>query len=144
MKLTTITLIGFVLVVACAAKHGRSGQRRVWSEHLQGWHQLFGWVAFIVTLLIMMNPEFLALGLLGDAAFFDMLVLALSLQLRSVVFHAWRCFRDALTKAWSFVLRGVRRDFATLVFTLAPLGHMVLTLRDAAIKSLRQQVRILA
>jgi len=42
--------------------------------------------------LILINPEFLALGLLGDTAFFEMLVLALSLQMHLFVTRAfYRC-----------------------------------------------------
>jgi hypothetical protein len=46
-------------------------------------------VAVILAVLIVINPEFLALGLLGDAAFFDALVLLFSLQLQMVGARAW-------------------------------------------------------
>jgi hypothetical protein len=47
-------------------------------------------VAVIGAVLILINPEFLALGLLGDAAFVDLLVLLLSLQLQMVGAHVRR------------------------------------------------------
>ncbi len=143
MQLTTVILIGCVIAVACAAKSGRNGNKPAWSEHLDGWHKVFGLAAFLLTFLIMLNPEFLALGLLGDAAFFDMLVLALSLQLRSIVFQTWHCFRAAVTKASSFVIRGVRRDFCTLVLTLEPLGRAALGIGRVVTKFLRQNEHML-
>ena len=63
-----------------------------WWQHLKGLQKLLGLVAFVGVLLIMINPEFLALGLLGDTAFFDMLVLALTLQMHLLVVRVWqRC-----------------------------------------------------
>lgn len=53
---------------------------RQW-QRLQGWQRLFGVIAVVATFLIVLQPEFLALGLFGDTAFFDMLALALSLQM---------------------------------------------------------------
>lgn len=41
-------------------------------------------------MLMMLNPEFVALGLFSDAAFFDMVVLALSLQMHSLFIRACR------------------------------------------------------
>jgi len=140
MQLTTIILIGIMLAAACAAKAGQSRNKPAWSEHLKGWQKVFGLAAFILMILIMMNPEFLALGLLGDAAFFDILVLALSLQLRSVVFGVWQSLHVACSKILSFAICGVRRDFSMLLLTLAPLGSAVLRIRKVTIKSPRQQL----
>jgi hypothetical protein len=44
--------------------------------------KFIGVLSFAIEGKIVMNLEFLALGLLGDTAFFDLLVLALSLQLQ--------------------------------------------------------------
>jgi hypothetical protein len=41
-----------------------------WSQQLKGWQKLFGLVGVILAVLIIINPELLALGLLGDTAFF--------------------------------------------------------------------------
>src|SRR5262245_18231647 len=54
-------------------------------QHLEGWRKVLGVLAIVMTLLIVLNPEFLALGIIGDAAFFDVLVLAISLQLQVYV-----------------------------------------------------------
>jgi len=44
---------------------------------------LLGAAAMLVVLVILFNPEVAALGLLGDTAFVDLLVLLLGLQLRA-------------------------------------------------------------
>lgn len=67
-------------------------------QHLKGWQKIFGVLAVILTLLIIVNPELLALGLLGDTAFFDVLVLALSLQLHMIVTRTFRRCVDALSR----------------------------------------------
>ena len=69
-----------------------------WFQHLRGWQRLLGVLAAILTLLIVLNPEFLALGFLGDAAFFDMMVLALSLQMHTFAAGAFRACVKALSK----------------------------------------------
>jgi hypothetical protein len=80
------------IILAIAFNQGRGRTKRDWSQHLKGWQKVFGLVAFFAVLLIIINPEFIALGLLGDTAFFDMLVLALALQMHLVVVRAWqRC-----------------------------------------------------
>jgi len=43
----------------------------------------------VMTMIILLNPEFLALGLLGDSAIFDMLALALSVQMLVSVQWVW-------------------------------------------------------
>src|SRR5207302_10740399 len=63
-------------------------------RHLKGWQKIFGAFALILALVILLSPEFLAVGLLGDAAFFDLLVFALSLQLHVFATRAFHvCFR---------------------------------------------------
>src|SRR5581483_12166261 len=67
-------------------------------EHLSGWQKMLGLVAIILAVLILFTPEFLALGLLGDASFFDVLVMALSLQMLGIIQFGWRRLRDAALK----------------------------------------------
>lgn len=50
---------------------------------------MFGVIAVILAVLMLMNPDFLALGFLADTTFFDVLVLALSLQM--LVSFQWAC-----------------------------------------------------
>lgn len=86
------------MVLACAFKKDSVRTKPAWSQHLKGWQKVFGLVAFVSVLLIMINPELLALGLLGDTAFFDMLVLALSLQMVTFVTLAWQRSVAVLTR----------------------------------------------
>ncbi len=86
-----------MLVFASTRSDGKT--KLTWFRQLSGWKKIFGVVAIILTLLIVLNPEFLALGFLGDAAFFDMMVLALSLQMHTVAARAFRTCIDAFFKA---------------------------------------------
>jgi len=83
MQTHTIALAGVVILFACTLRRQRGEAKPAWSEHLRGWQKLFGVIAVVGVLLIMLNPEFLALGLLGDTAFFDILVFALSVQMHT-------------------------------------------------------------
>jgi uncharacterized membrane protein YkgB len=94
---TTILLLVALVLLACT--YSRSNRTKpAWSEHLKGWQKVFGLLAVIATLLILMNPEFLALGLLGDTAFFDVLVVALSLQMHLFVTRAFHRCVDVLCR----------------------------------------------
>jgi hypothetical protein len=97
MQRTTIILL-CLAIVAFAYVRDRKRNKPAWFQHLTGWQKLFGLIAFILALLIIINPEFLAIGLLGDATFFDMLVLALSLQMLVYVKWAWHSLRTACKK----------------------------------------------
>jgi hypothetical protein len=91
MQKITIILLGLALL-ACASTRSPDRTRRSRFQHLKGWQKLFGVLAVILTLLIILNPEFLALGLIGDTAFFDILVFALSLQMHGLATRAFhRC-----------------------------------------------------
>src|SRR5215472_13908813 len=82
MQTMPLILLGFALI-AFAINRARS-------QPLQGWQKLFGAVAFVFAVVILLQPEFLALGLLGDTAFLDLLVLAMSLQMHRFVSRALR------------------------------------------------------
>jgi hypothetical protein len=88
-----IAIILLVLLVLVSSTTRSSDKRKLTRfQHLKGWQKIFGVVAIVLTLLIVLNPEFLALGILGDTAFFDMLVLAMSLQLHTFAARAFhRC-----------------------------------------------------
>jgi len=89
MKLTTIILLGIAMA---AYRSARSvGTERSWFQNLKGWQRVFGMVALVLAVLILLNPEFVALGLLGDAAFFDLLVAALALHMHTYATSAGRC-----------------------------------------------------
>ena len=64
--------------------------RPAWIHRLTSWQLLIGLVALVVAAVIVITPEFYALGILGDSAFFDVLVLAITYQLRGIGSLVWR------------------------------------------------------
>src|ERR1043166_8012360 len=80
MQRVTIILLGLA-ILAYASTWSSNKTQPSRFQHLKGWQKIFGVLAVSFALLVVLNPEFLALGLIGDTAFFDMLVLAMSLQL---------------------------------------------------------------
>ena len=97
MRKAFIILLGLA-VLASATTRSSHAARTSWFHQLRGSQKLFGVIAAVLALLIVMNPEFLALGLLGDTTFFDMLVLAMSLQLHLYVTRAFRRLVAVLSK----------------------------------------------
>jgi hypothetical protein len=86
-----LTIILFALVMlACARTRSADRTRLTWLQRFEGWQKVLGAVAIILALLIILNPEFFALGIIGDTAFFDMLALALALQMHTFVARAIR------------------------------------------------------
>ncbi len=85
-----ILLVGLALIAFVLSR------RR--SQHLQGAQKLFGVIAVISTVLILLQPELLALGLLGDTTFFDMLVLALTLQMHTYAVQMTRMVVSVLSR----------------------------------------------
>ena len=84
MRQTVIVLasLGFIAYAIIL----RSGQRY---ERFTGWRKLFGFVAVVLAVLILLNPDLQALGLLGDTSVADVLAMALSLQM--LVIGQWAC-----------------------------------------------------
>jgi len=118
MKRVSIILLGLaILAYASTRSPGKTKSSRF--LHLNGWQKIFGILAIILTLLIILSPEFLALGLIGDTAFFDLMVLALSLQMHLFATRSFRSFVDVASK-------GVRRigipspGLRYLLFVLTP------------------------
>ncbi|MGH7970821.1 MAG: hypothetical protein ACREIC_19040 [Limisphaerales bacterium] len=64
------------------------GLEAVTSEQLSWWQKLAGIIALFCVVLIAANPEFWALGLLGDTTFFDLFVLLLSIQFQMTLLWA--------------------------------------------------------
>jgi hypothetical protein len=98
METKFILLLGLAVVVACAINRAQGRSKPAWSHHLTGWQKVFGVVAVFLAFLVILNPEFLALGLLGDTAFFDLLVLSLGLQMHALAARAFRACTNALSK----------------------------------------------
>jgi hypothetical protein len=98
MREAIIILAGLAFI---AFAFSRRSQRRF--EYLTGGQKLFGLMAVFLAVLILTNPDFLALGLLGDTTFFDVLVIALSLQMLGFVQLAWRCINTGFVRGLRFV-----------------------------------------
>jgi hypothetical protein len=111
MHMTPVFLVTLAIILAWAASSAPNRIQPTWLRQINGWQKFFGIAGFILAMVILLNPELLALGLVGDAAFFDMLVLALSIQFQTVVFRAWRCIQEPFLKTLEFVFRGMRRGF---------------------------------
>jgi hypothetical protein len=83
-------------------------------------------------MLIILNPEFLALGLLGDTAFFDMFVLALSLQMHMVVARACRaCVTVLIRRVWWIGIPSPGLRYLLAVSALA-IGNAATIVRKAS------------
>jgi hypothetical protein len=78
------TVIGVVLLVFALA-FVPDKYKPMWIYRLSWWQVLIGLIATVAALLIVMNPEFLALGILGDSTFFDLLVFAIGIQLQVIL-----------------------------------------------------------
>ena len=91
MQQPTLILLGLaVLVLVYAGTRSMDESRASRFQHLKGWHKIFGVLATVVGVLIILNPELLVVGLIADTAFFDMLVLTLSLQMHTFAVRAFR------------------------------------------------------
>lgn len=89
MNKMVVIVGGLALLVLAGARSSAKGQPG-WLQQLTGWQKLFGVAAFLIALLILANPEFAAIGLLSDTAFFDVFVLALGMQLHTSVVRMLR------------------------------------------------------
>jgi hypothetical protein len=98
---------------------------------LQGWQKIFGVVAVVLAVLMIINPELLALGLLGDTAFFDLLVLFLSLQLQSVAVRAWCFVREVFSRTMRFMLWRLSLSCSLMILAFAPIGEMISAIQKA-------------
>jgi len=124
MSTTPIILIGLA-IVACAVARAPKRIKPAWSQHLKGWQKIFGVVAVLLALLMIINPELLALGLLSDTAFFDVLVLFLSLQLQSVAVRAWCFVRELFSRTMRFLNLRLNISCSLMLLAFAPFGDMV-------------------
>jgi hypothetical protein len=115
-------LLGLALL-ACAFIRVRNGANPARPQRVKWWEKLVGVVAVLLAILVIINPEFLPLGLLGDTAFFDLLVLLLGLQLRMVGTQAWGCVAGIFSR----IMRWWTPRLSYLLFlsAVAAIGNMV-------------------
>jgi hypothetical protein len=103
--------------------------RRTWIHRLTSWQMLIGLVAVIVASVIIATPEFYALGILGDSAFFDLLVLAISFQLRGIGSLVWRYVVLGFSPIKRFAAFRIYATSTALLFIFA---EIVSTVQKAA------------
>lgn len=96
MRKPTVILLSLGLAALAFARLQRNPRSPF--RNLKGWQKLLGVVAILMAIVILLNPDLLALGLLGDSAFFDMLVLALSVQMLGTVQWAWHQFSRSFVR----------------------------------------------
>src|SRR5256885_5224058 len=89
MQGSPIIIFGLAMLAYALIQTSDRSRPTAPAQPLRLWQKFAGAIAILMALLIVINPEFLALGLLGDTAFFDLLVLALSLQLQDLAAQAW-------------------------------------------------------
>ena len=135
MQTKFIVLLGLVLFLAYAMRGQQRRAKPAWTTHLKGWQKVFGAIAVLGTVLMILNPEFFALGILGDTVFFEMFVLALTLQLHT---FATRFCRSCV----ALFVRGMRSvgcPSAGLVYSVAVLKSEVRR-ASASIRSLTRRL----
>ena len=116
--MNTMSIIIFALAVIAFSANRRLDRTASACGHFTGWQKVFGIVAVIGAILILINPDFVALGLLGDTAYFDLLVLGLSLQLHVFAAGAWRWLGTAIGRVARLV-RIPSPGFSYLLFVSA-------------------------
>jgi len=130
MRLTPIILLGMA-ILAYALSRVPDRIKPAWSQRLEGWQTLFGVVAVILALLIIISPEFLALGLLGDTTFFDVLVLLLSLQLQGFAARAWRSVCGVFSRMMRVMIPRMSISFFMVVMAFVLIGDVVSAIQKA-------------
>ena len=128
MQVSPIIIFGLALLAYAFIQSSDRSRPTAPAQPLRLWQKLAGAIAILMALLIIINPEFLALGLLGDTAFFDLLVLALSLQLQDLAAQAWH---RASTTVCGLVrwLLFPRPTGQALLLIFAPIGTMISSAR---------------
>lgn len=130
---TVILLVLMMLVFARTRSPGKT--RYAWLQQFGGWQRVFAVIAVLLTLLIVLNPDFLALGLLGDTAFFDVLALALALQMH---LYASQALRICLA-AWPKVMRILNIPSPGLLYLLESLSSLIARVLSA-VQKLRTRI----
>jgi hypothetical protein len=127
MQITPTIIFGLAMF-ACVLTRLPDKYKPAWARRLNSWQTLIGLVAVVAAILIIMNPEFYALGLLGDSAFFDLLVLAIGLQLQNIFVRLCRY----LASGFSEVMRFAKwRFYATCSILLLTLDGTISAIQKA-------------
>ena len=124
--MTSGILLGLA-ILAFAFNRVRNKTKPVQPQRLKWWKTLVHVVAVILAVLVVLNPEFLALGILGDTAFFDLLVLLLSLQLQTLGAQVWGCVAgmfSGIMRWWT-----PRLSYLLIISAFAAVGTAVSTVQ---------------
>ena len=124
MQMTPTIILGLALF-AYAITRMPDKCRPTWAHRLGPWQTLIGLVALLAAILIVMNPEFYALGILGDSAFFDLLVLAISFQLQMIGSRTWGYFVAGFSIVKRFVKLRLYVTCSIMMFVFADLGSAI-------------------
>jgi len=130
MSISPIILFGLVVLV-CVSIQSAQSTKPARFPHLKGWQKLFGVLAFIIVVLVVINPEFLALGLVADTAFFDAFVLLLSLQFQEIASRAWHFVSTVFTSIMRAMGPRLRHDFAMFLLIFAPIADVCAAIQKA-------------
>ncbi len=125
MRKGLVILLSLGVAVLMHRRLMRGG--REWYRDLKGWHKLLGLLAILMAVIVILNPDLLALGLLGDSTFFDMLALALSVQMLTSFRLVWHKLSTGLGRGLRWLgipSRGFRflLTSATVALTSATLA----------------------
>jgi hypothetical protein len=124
MQSTPSIIFGLALF-ACALARVPDKYRPAWTHRLNSWQTWLGLVAFMAAILIIMNPEFYALGVLGDSAFFDLLVLAITCQLHMILSRVWSRVVAGLCMVKRFMRFRICVTSSMLLFVLSDMAATV-------------------
>ena len=124
MQVSPTILFGLALLVFVLALLPDK-YRPTWIHRLTSWQVLIGLVAVIIATVIVMTPEFYALGILGDSAFFDILVLTISFQLRGIGSLVLRYFVLGFSPILRFAIFRIYATSAALLFIFAEIVSTV-------------------
>jgi len=98
-----ILIILAILAWICIRRS--SGLKSANSDNLRWWQKLVGIVALLCVVMVAENPEFWALGLFGDTAFFDVFVLLMSIQLQMTLVWVWGWGGALFSRALGWTIR---------------------------------------
>lgn len=131
MHMTPIIILGLALA-AYAFSCGPSRNKPSSAEPLTGRQKLLRVLAVLLMILIALNPESLALGLLGDTAFFDLLVLLIGIQLQTVAAQAWGWIVAGFSLIVPrFTIPHLRMSYCMFLLIFAPIVTALVTVQKA-------------
>ena len=127
MTPTTIIVL-MLLVFALALLPDR--YKPTWIYRLNWWQVLIGLVATVAAFVIIMNPEFYALGIIADSTFFDLLAMAIGIQLQMI-----------LSRIGSYAAAGGARVVRFINWRLCVTGMMLALVFDDAVSVVQRVVQ---